>query len=76
MGTHVHYMKKCIALGEEAMQNGNPPVGSILVKDDAIIGIGREAVKSGNDITKHAEIEAIRYASTHGLSIKESILYT
>ena len=76
MGTHVHYMKKCIALGEEAMQNGNPPVGSILVKDDTIIGIGREAVQSGNDITKHAEIEAIRDALARHQSIKDLILYT
>ena len=72
----MHYMKKCIELGKEAMRNGNPPVGSILVKDDVIIGLGKEAGKSGNDITKHAEIEAIKNAVMNHHSINESILYT
>ena len=76
IGAHIHYMKKSIALGEEAMQNGDARVGSILVQDNTIIGIGREAVKSGNDITKHAEIEAIRDALKHHQSIKDPILYT
>ena len=55
-------MEQCIALGKEAMLNGNPPVGSIIVKDDTIIGIGIEAGKSSKDITKHAEIEAVNDA--------------
>lgn len=76
MKTHIHYMKKCIALGKEAMLNGNPPVGSILVKDNAIIGIGIEAGKSGNDITKHAEIEAIRDALIKHQSLNDTVLYT
>ena len=76
MRTHIHYMKKCIELGKEAMLNGNPPVGSILVSNDTIIGIGKEAGKSGNDITKHAEIEAIRDALANHQSIKNAILYT
>ena len=55
-------MKQSIALGKKAMINGNPPVGSILVKDDKVIGIGLEAGKSSKDITKHAEIEAVNDA--------------
>ena len=76
MRTHIHYMKKCIELSKEAMRNGNPPVGSILVKDDVIIGIGIENGKSSNDITKHAEIEAIRNALANQKSILDTILYT
>ena len=44
------------------MLNGNPPVGSVIVKNDKIIGIGIEAGKTSNDITRHAEIEAIKDA--------------
>ncbi|MCM4170538.1 nucleoside deaminase [Arenibacter sp. TNZ] len=76
MRTHIHYINKCIELGNNAMLNGNPPVGSILVKDDTIIGTGIEAGKSGNDITKHAEIEAIRDALIENQSLENSFLYT
>lgn len=76
MRTHIHYMRKCIELGKEAMRNGNPPVGSILVKNDTIIGIGKEAGKSMNDITNHAEIEAIRDALKHHQSLNDVTLYT
>ncbi|QHT72179.1 nucleoside deaminase [Rhodocytophaga rosea] len=75
---HEYWMQICIELGKQAMQDGNPPVGSILVKDKQIIGEGREAGKSKSDITCHAEIEAIRDAvrkgNTHFLS--EALLYT
>lgn len=74
--THIHFMKMCIELGEKALKNGNPPVGSLLVKDDTIIGNGKEAGKSSNDITNHAEIEAIRNALKNHQSINGSILYT
>ena len=76
MRTHIQYMRKCIELGKEAMLNGNPPVGSILIKNNTIIGIGKEAGKSENDITKHAEIEAIRDALGNRHSLKDAILYT
>jgi len=69
-------MKKCIGLGKEAMSTGNPPVGSILVKNNSIIGIGREAVKPSNDITKHAEIEAINDAITNKHTLNNTVLYT
>jgi len=69
-------MKKCIELGKDAMSNGNPPVGSILVKNDCIIGIGREAGKSTNDVTKHAEIEAIRDAIANEHTLDNTVLYT
>jgi len=76
MRAHIQYMKKCIELGKVAMLKGNPPVGSIIVKDNTIIGIGKEAGVSGNDITKHAEIEAIKDALIDHQSLSESILYT
>lgn len=58
-------MRRCIKLAGIATQNGESPVGSIIVLDDKIIGEGIEAVKQHNDITYHAEIEAIRNASNH-----------
>ncbi len=70
-------MNKCIALGKEAMIEGNPPVGAVIVKNDEIIGVGKEATKSSNDIVKHAEIEAVKAALTTQLEdLKGCTLYT
>ena len=76
--THILYMEQCIALGKKAMENGDFPVGSVVVKDNKIIGKGLEAVKSSNDVTKHAEIEAIRDAlnNTGAGNLEDCDLYT
>ena len=72
-----YWMKMCLQLGREALLAGNPPVGSIIVKDGELIGEGREAAKSKNDITCHAEIEAIRHAiSNNSSDLSQTILYT
>lgn len=60
------YMKYCIKLAEIALKKGNPPVGSIIVFEDKIIGEGIEVGKSTQDITNHAEILAIRNAINNG----------
>jgi tRNA(adenine34) deaminase len=75
---HEYWMRICIELGKQAMQEGNAPVGSILIKDKQIIGEGKEAGKSKQDITCHAEIEAIRDAVRKGNThfLPEALLYT
>ena len=62
---HTNFMQKCIKLAKIARQRGESPVGSIIVLDGEIIGQGIEGVKSHNDITYHAEVEAIRDASSY-----------
>jgi deoxycytidylate deaminase len=73
-----YYMQRCHVLGERAAAKGNPPVGTIIIKGDEIISEAEEAGKSKNDITCHAEIEAIRIAvrkrNTNDLS--DCILFT
>ena len=73
-----YYMKRCEKLGEEAAKKGNPPVGAIIVKDDEIISEAEEAGKSKNDITCHAEIEAVRIAvkKVGSSDLSECILFT
>lgn len=58
------YMRKCIALAQMAKARGDSPVGSILVQNGSIIAEGIEGGKTHQDITFHAEIEAIRNART------------
>ena len=55
-------MRRCLSLGREALQNGDYPVGSVIVIDGKIVAEGIESVKAKNDPTAHAEIEAIRQA--------------
>lgn len=62
---HQLYMQECIKLAKIAKNRGDNPVGSIIVKNGTIIGKGIEANKTQNDITKHAEIEAIRDACNY-----------
>ena len=71
-------MQRCIQLGSIAEERGESPVGSIILLEGKIIGEGIEAVKQHNDITYHAEIEAIRNASNHlgHRNLAGCILYT
>ncbi|WP_326983854.1 nucleoside deaminase [Chryseobacterium sp. MYb264] len=66
MNEYNNYMLECIELGKQALENGNPPVGSLLVFEDKIIGRGVESGKSSGDITQHAEILAVKDALTNG----------
>lgn len=78
MNTHETYMSRCLELGAASMELGNAPVGSVLVLNDQIIGEGLELGKTKNDITYHAEIEAIRDAlkKTGNTKLEGAQLYT
>ena len=56
------FMKKAIELSIESVNNDGGPFGSIIVKDNKIIGEGSNKVTSTNDPTAHGEIVAIREA--------------
>ena len=56
------FMKRAIELSIESVNNDGGPFGSIIVKDNKIIGEGSNKVTSTNDPTAHGEIVAIREA--------------
>ena len=59
------YMREALKLAKEAADNGDVPVGCVIVdKEGKIIGRGRNRREECSDATAHAEIEAIRQAST------------
>ena len=72
------YIHRCEELGRSAKENGNPPVGALIVVEDRIISEAEEGGRSKNDITCHAEIEAIRVAVNFLQSndLSDCILYT
>ena len=59
---HDRFMDMAIALSRKAMDEGNVPVGSVIVRDGDVIGSGHNRARSTNDPTSHGETEAIRDA--------------
>ena len=57
------FMERAFELAMECLDDEEVPVGAVIVKDNKIIGEGKNKVISENDVTSHAEINAIRDAS-------------
>ncbi len=62
--TDINYMEQALTLAQHAQEQGEVPVGAILVLDDEIIGKGWNQPISSNDPTAHAEIIALREGAT------------
>lgn len=78
MTTDDEMMRQCLYLARVALEKGDSPVGSLIVKDGRIVARGIEAVMARSDPTAHAEIEALRSAceSLRTLDLSGSVLYT
>ena len=59
---HETYMRRALELAQQAAQEGDVPVGGVIVREGEIIGEGRNRREADNDATAHAEMEAIRMA--------------
>ena len=59
---HEYYMEKALDLAREAIEDGDVPVGCVIVRDGEIIGRGRNRREANGDATAHAELDAIRDA--------------
>ena len=57
------FMCEALLLAQRAAQLGEVPVGSVVVKDGAIIGRGFNHPISARDPTAHAEVVALRDAA-------------
>ena len=57
------FMSLAIQEAEIAFASNEVPVGAIIVQEDKIIGKGRNRVIANQNVTSHAEIEAIINAS-------------
>ena len=53
------FMKRAIELAELSESQGEVPVGAVVVKDNVIVGEGRNRRETGKNALYHAEIEAI-----------------
>ena len=53
------FMKKALELARQSANEGEVPVGAVIVKDNKIIACGRNRRELGKNALYHAEIEAI-----------------
>ena len=63
--TDLSYMHLALELAQLAAQNGEVPVGAVVVKDGIIIGRGSNSPIGSHDPSAHAEINAMRDAAQH-----------
>ncbi|MGY5846158.1 nucleoside deaminase [Salegentibacter sp. HM20] len=58
-----YFMRKALAEAEEAYSKGEIPVGVVVVINDRIIARGHNLTETLNDVTAHAEMQAITAAA-------------
>ena len=58
MPGHEQYMDIVLSHCERALERGDCPVASIIVRDGGIVGEGQNRAATGGDPTAHAEVEA------------------
>ena len=58
-----YFMKKALQEAQDAFDKGEIPVGAVIVIDDRIIARAHNLTELLNDVTAHAEMQAITAAS-------------
>jgi tRNA(adenine34) deaminase len=59
----LQWMRAALAAAQSAADRGEVPVGAVVVRDGAVIGVGGNSPISAVDPTAHAEIAALREAA-------------
>ena len=63
MEEHEAYMRRALELAREAAEQGEVPVGCVIVQNGRIIGEGRNCREEKKATASHAEMEAIAQAN-------------
>lgn len=73
----LRYMQMALAEAQKAYDMGEIPVGCIIVADNQIVGRGHNLTETLQDVTAHAEIQAITAAAATlgGKYLTQCILY-
>ena len=77
MFSDIYFMKKALEEAEKAFEAGEIPVGAIITINNMIIAKTHNLTEKLNDVTAHAEIQAITAASEFlgGKYLKNCTLY-
>lgn len=75
--TDEYFMKKALQEAEAAFEKGEIPVGAVIVVDNKIIARTHNLTELLNDVTAHAEMQAITSAANYlgGKYLKGCTLY-
>ena len=60
-----YFMRLALAEAEEAYAADEVPIGAVVVADNEIIGRGHNLTQTLNDVTAHAEMQAITAAAAN-----------
>lgn len=74
---HEHYMRQALDLAREALAGGEVPVGCVIVREERVVGWGRNRRETERTALGHAEMEAIQRAceTLGGWRLKGCTLY-
>lgn len=77
MADDTFYMKQALIEAEKASQRGEIPVGAVIVCRDRIIARSHNLTETLNDVTAHAEMQAITAAANYlgGKYLTDCTLY-
>lgn len=57
------YMQKALAEARQALEEGEVPIGCVVVCDGRVVGRGHNLTQTLQDVTAHAEMQAITAAA-------------
>ena len=77
MADDTHYMKQALLEAQKAFERGEVPVGAVVVCRDRIIARSHNLTETLNDVTAHAEMQAITAAANYlgGKYLPDCTLY-
>ena len=72
-----YFMRRAIEEAKIALQKNEVPVGAVIVSDNQIIARAHNLTETLNDVTAHAEMQAITSAANYigGKYLKNCTLY-
>jgi tRNA(adenine34) deaminase len=72
------FMEIAIEQAKQAFERGDYPIGACMVRNDKVVAMAGNRVKSKNDSTKHVELELIQYVVGMNKDpyLEDCVLYT
>lgn len=77
IATDINYMKQALAEARKAFAEDEVPIGAVIVCNDRIIARAHNLTETLNDVTAHAEMQAITAAAANigGKYLNQCTLY-
>lgn len=71
------YMKEALREAQKALEQGEVPIGAVIIAGGRIIGRGHNLTERLNDVTAHAEMQAFTAAANYvgGKYLRDCTLY-